>query len=108
MTQNIDQFLQDCSTFTADGSLTSFDELEGLYLYWCSLRDEEARPTEVVLDILRTRGVETATYDDVDYVEGLLLTGPVMAGFILSCDFAGAWGQPDLLNLPVRAVATAS
>ncbi len=108
MTQNIDQFLQDCSTFPADGSLTSLDELEGLYVYWCSLRDEEARTTEAVLDVLGTRGVEAATYDGVDYVEGLILTGPVKADFILSCDFAGFWGQPNLLNLAVRSVATAS
>lgn len=103
MTQHLQDFLQDCTTATADGSLTSLDEIEGLYVYWCSLRKEDALPTEAVLDELRLRGLETVQRSGAEYVEGLLLTGPVMTGFILSCDFSGTWGRPDpvFLSEPV-------
>lgn len=109
MMQHIQDFLQQCTTVTADGSLVSLDELEGLYVYWCSLGGKDVRETEAVLDELRLHGLETAQRHGVDYVEGLVLAGPVMADFILACHFTGAWGQPDLMDLaPVREVVTAS
>ncbi|OUM39974.1 hypothetical protein [Arthrobacter sedimenti] len=137
MTQHIDDFLHDCTTVTADGSLVSVDEVEGLYLYWCSLRaadstgnrgedsteestedlvedsledfTEESAETAAVLDAVYARGVEPIQRDGVDYVEGLVLTGPVMADFIVACDFAGVWGHPELCDLAaVREVVTAS
>ncbi|AUZ87664.1 hypothetical protein CVO76_08505 [Arthrobacter agilis] len=118
MTQHIEEFLQECTTVTADGTLASLDEVEGLYLYWSSLRavatsdgTDEADPTDTsaVLDALRSRGVEPAQRDGVDYLEGLVLTGPVMTDFILSCDFTGAWGHPDVRELePAGDVAAAS
>jgi hypothetical protein len=129
MTQHIDDFLHDCTTVTADGSLVSVDEVEGLYLYWRSLRAagstpdrvensaddstddsaEDSTETAAVLDALYARGVEPIQRNGVDYVEGLVLTGPVMAEFIVACDFAGVWGQPELWDLAaVREVVTAS
>ncbi|MHA7279091.1 hypothetical protein ACX80H_04985 [Arthrobacter sp. MDT2-2] len=129
MTQHIDDFLHDCTTVTADGSLVSVDEVEGLYLYWRSLRAADSTPdrvedstddsaddsaedsteTAAVLDALYARGVEPIQRNGVDYVEGLVLTGPVMAEFIVACDFVGAWGQPELWDLAaVREVVTAS
>lgn len=109
MIQHIQEFLQHCTTVTADGSLASLDELEGLYVYWCSLTGTEALETDAVLDGLRLLGLEGTQRNGVDYVEGLLLTGPVMADFILACEFTGVWGQPDLVDLAaVREVATAS
>lgn len=118
MTQHIEEFLQECTTVTADGTLASLDEVEGLYLYWSSLRavaasdgTDGADPTDTsaVLDALRSRGVEPARRDGVDYLEGLVLTGPVMTDFILSCDFTGAWGHPDVRELaPAGDVAAAS
>jgi hypothetical protein len=109
MTQHIDDFLLACTTVTADGSLASVDEVEGLYGYWCSLTSSDALETGVVLEALHARGVEPAQRDGVDYVEGLVLTGPVMTDFILAVDFAGAWGHPDTRDSAVlREVATAS
>ncbi|BBE23522.1 hypothetical protein MN0502_24050 [Arthrobacter sp. MN05-02] len=72
---------------------------------------DEADPTDTsaVLDALRSRGVEPAQRDGVDYLEGLVLTGPVMTDFILCCDFAGAWGHPDVRDLTTAGdVAAAS
>jgi hypothetical protein len=109
MTQHVDTFLQDCTTVTMDGSLASLAELEGLYLYWCSLRSEAPLDTAELVDALVSAGMEQTRRDGVDYVEGVVLTGELMAGFILTCDFAGAWGQPDIWEFaPVRHVATAS
>ncbi|MDN4610856.1 hypothetical protein [Arthrobacter burdickii] len=125
MTQHTDDFLHDCTTVTADGSLVSVDEVEGLYLYWRSLRaadssgdrvDDSTRDstddsveTAAVLDALYARGVEPIQRNGVDYVEGLVLTGPVVADFIVVCDFAGVWGQPELWELAaVQEVVTAS
>ncbi|MHA7285313.1 hypothetical protein ACX80I_03470 [Arthrobacter sp. MDT3-44] len=121
MTQHIDDFLHDCITVTADGSLVSIDEVEGLYLYWSSLRaadstegssgvsTDDSPDTAAVLEALYARGVEPIQRDGVDYVEGLILTGPVMADFIVACDFSGVWGQPELWDLAaVREVVTAS
>ncbi len=108
MTQHIDAFLNTCLTVTADGSLVSLDEFEGLYVYWCSHQDDDVLETAEVLDLLTPAGVELTQRNGVDYVEGLLLTGPVAAEFILSCEFSGAWGQPDSLELAeLREVATA-
>lgn len=108
MPQHIHDFLHACTTVTADGSLASLDEFEGLYVYWCSLREEEAVETAAVVDMLRPDGVETTQRDGVEYLEGLLLTGPVMAEFIVSCEFSGAWGRPDLVDRAVvREVVTA-
>ncbi|MUK01706.1 hypothetical protein GM708_07025 [Vibrio cholerae] len=108
MTQHIDAFLNTCLTVTADGSLVSLDEFEGLYVYWCSTHDEDALETSEVLGLLASEGVESTQRNGVDYVEGLLLTGPVAVEFILSCDFSGAWGQPDSMELAdLREVATA-
>lgn len=95
MTQHLQGFLQDCTIITADASLAPLDEIEGLYVYWCSLRTEDALPTGAVLDGLRLRGLETTRRSGAEYVEGLLLTGPVMKDFIVSCDFAGTWGRPE-------------
>lgn len=110
MTQHIAPFLQDCITVTADGSLVSLDELEGLYLYWCSTRADAPLETEDLVTVLLTQqGVERTQRDGVDCVEGLVLTGGVMAEFILTGDFTGAWGRPDLWDLATaRQVATAS
>ncbi|MFJ6001337.1 hypothetical protein [Arthrobacter sp. NPDC092385] len=108
MTQHIENFLQDCTTVTGDGSHATLDEVEGLYVYWCSLRADDALDTDVLLEALQSRGVEPVQRDGVDYVEGLVLTGPIMAGFILSCDFAGAWGRPELDSVAVRDVASVS
>ncbi|MFC3299995.1 hypothetical protein FJV46_03805 [Arthrobacter agilis] len=109
MTQHIPTFLQDCTTVTADGSLVSFDELEGLYLYWCSTRSEAPLDVEVLAEALASRGVDRTLRHGVEYAEGLVLTGSVMAEFILTCDFSGVWGQPDPWDLaPAQDVATAS
>lgn len=108
MTQHIEDFLQDCTTITGDGSQATLDEVEGLYVYWCSRRAEEALDTDVLLGSLQSRGVEPVQRDGVDHVEGLVLTGPVMAEFILSCDFAGAWGRLELDPVAVRDVASVS
>jgi hypothetical protein len=121
MTQHTDDFLHDCTTVTADGSLVSVDEVEGLYLYWRSLRaadssgdrvddsTDDSVETAAVLDALYARGVEPIQRNGVDYVEGLVLTGPVVADFIVACDFPGVWGQPELWDLAaVQEVVTAS
>ncbi len=134
MTQHPEEFIQDCITVTADGSLVSADEIEGLYLHWCSLRatptstashddsdgsdgfddldasgDSAAEDGSPLLDVLRTHGVVTVLNDGVEYLEGLVLTGPVVADFILSCDFAGAWGRPESQDLALlQDVASAS
>lgn len=114
MTQHIRNFIQDCITVTADGSLASTDEIEGLYLHWSArgaagtsaAEDEagheadEAEESDEshVLAALRGYGMQTVRRDGVEYLEGLVLTGPIVADFILSCDFAGAWGRPDPLE----------
>ncbi|MHA7209017.1 hypothetical protein [Arthrobacter sp. MDT1-65] len=110
MTQHVRTFIQECITVTADGSLASIDEVEGLYLHWSSRRtadtsdaaadgyEAEVSGESPVLAALRGYGLETVRRDGVEYLEGLVLTGPVMADFILSCDFAGAWGRPDPLE----------
>lgn len=109
MTQHIATFLQDCTTVTADGSLVSVDELEGLYLYWCSTRAHTPLETGDLVAALAEQGVEAAQRHGVDCVEGLVLTGGVMTEFILACDFTGAWGRPDLWELaPAQVAATAS
>ncbi|WP_104179219.1 hypothetical protein [Arthrobacter sp. B0490] len=115
MTQHLRNFIQECITVTADGSLAATDEVEGLYQHWSSLRAADTSDTSdtsddaaeyeaegsagsPVLAALRGYGVETVRRDGVEYLEGLVLTGPVVADFILSCDFAGAWGRPDPLE----------
>ena len=105
MTQHLSTFLLDCTTATSDGSLTTLDEFEGLYVYWCSLHDEEPLETQLVLAALEQDDIASVTRDGIDYVEGLLLTGPVLREFIVSCEFTGAWGSADLLELevPTRA-----
>lgn len=110
MTQHIPTFLQDCTAVTADGSLVSADELEGLYLYWCSTRTDTPLTTEdLITALVAQEGVERLRHNGVDCLEGLVLTGAVMAEFILTCDFTGAWGQPDLWDLAAaRDVATVS
>ena len=99
MTQHISTFLLECITVTADGSLSTLDELEGLYVYWCSLRGTEPLDTEIVLEALVPHGVSQVTDDGVECLEGLVLTGPVMAEFILGCEFTGAWGHTDPVEL---------
>ncbi len=109
MTQHIEHFLRATTTVTVDGSLVSIDELEGLYVYWCSLNDQEAAETSDVVAVLRSQGVETTSHEGMDYVEGLVLTGSLVTDFILSCEFSGAWGIPfvhELASAP--EVATAS
>jgi hypothetical protein len=104
MTQHIDNFLQDCITVTDDGSLVSLDELEGLYVYWCSLRGQDALATDALLEILSAARMEPSHQDGVDYVEGLVLTGHVVADFILAHDFSGNWGTPaawEFVEAPV-------
>ncbi len=124
MPQHIEEFIRQCITVTADGSLVSADEVEGLYQHWLSLRtapapltsitttdleDLEADDDSPLLDALRSGGVGTVQNDGVEYLEGLVLTGPVVADFILSCDFAGVWGQPDPRELAlIRDVASVS
>lgn len=126
MPQHIEEFIRQCITVTADGSLVSADEVEGLYQHWLSLRtapapltspsedledleDPEADDGSPLLEALRSGGVGTVQNDGVEYLEGLVLTGPVVADFILSCDFAGVWGQPDPLELAlIRDVASVS
>jgi len=109
MTQHIAHFSQDCLTITDDGSLVSVEELESLYLYWCEHTDQAPLDTSSVLEALAALGLVEAQQDGVDYVEGLVLTGSIVADFILSDDFAGVWGVPtrwDVAALP--DVATAS
>ncbi len=127
MPQHIEEFIRQCITVTADGSLVSADEVEGLYLHWLSLHaapstltsitsgdpeateDPRADDGSPLLDALRSGGVGTVQNDGVEYLEGLVLTGPVVADFILSCDFAGVWGQPDPRELAlIRDVASVS
>jgi hypothetical protein len=126
MTQHTEEFIQECITVTADGSLVSVDEAEGLYLHWRSLRTASADTTDItdsadgldgaasdddgpLLRALRGHGVERVDHDGVEYLEGLVLTGPVVADFFLSCDFAGAWGRPDAWELAlIRDLASAS
>lgn len=124
MPHHIEEFIRQCITVTADGSLVSADEVEGLYQHWLSLRtapapltsitstdleDLEADDDSPLLDALRSGGVGTVQNDGVEYLEGLVLTGPVVADFILSCDFAGVWGQPDPRELAlIRDVASVS
>lgn len=108
MTQHLSTFLLDCTTATSDGSLTTLDEFEGLYVYWCSLHDEEPLETQLVLAALEQDDVASVTCDGIDYVEGLLLTGPVLREFIVSCEFAGAWGTADVLQLAVTTQASVS
>jgi hypothetical protein len=99
MTQHIPTFFLECTTITADGSLSTLDELEGLYVYWCSLRGEEPLDTGYVLEALARHDVAPVTHDGVEYLEGLILTGPVMAEFIMSCEFTGAWGHTGPMEL---------
>jgi hypothetical protein len=99
MTQHLPAFFLECTTITADGSLSTLDELEGLYVYWCSLRGHEPVDTELVLEALAPHEVTPATHDGVEYLEGLVLTGPVMADFIMNCEFTGAWGHTDPMEL---------
>ncbi|MEG9248974.1 hypothetical protein V6S67_12870 [Arthrobacter sp. Soc17.1.1.1] len=124
MPHHIEEFIRQCITVTADGSLVSADEVEGLYQHWLSLRtaptpltsitttdleDLEADDDSPLLDALRSGGAGTVQNDGVEYLEGLVLTGPVVADFILSCDFAGVWGQPDPRELAlIRDVASVS
>lgn len=108
MTQHIPAFLLECTTVTADGSLSTLDELEGLYVYWCSLRGHEPLDTGLVLEVLAPHAVTPTTHDGVKCLEGLVLTGPVMADFIMNCEFAGAWGFNDAMELgTVQQVAWA-
>ncbi|KNC13476.1 hypothetical protein AC792_15830 [Arthrobacter sp. RIT-PI-e] len=107
--QHLDSFSSTCLTLTDDGSLVPVDELEGLYLYWCSGTGETPVGTPALLESLAGLGAEPVQQDGVDYVEGLVLTGDVVADFILEHDFVGAWGVPtrwDVDALP--AIATAS
>ncbi len=109
MTQHTEDFLRECITVTDDGSLATVDEVEGLYLYWCSLRTGAGTDTGSLLETLVAHGVEPVQQDGVDYLEGVILAGPVVADFISSCDFAGAWGHPDpRISELLRDVATAS
>ena len=96
---HLDRFLRATTTVTTDGALVSLDELEGLYVYWCSLRGFEPVDTELVLEALAPHDVAPVVHDGVECLEGLVLTGPVMAGFIMSCEFTGAWGHTDPLEL---------
>ncbi|MBG6223874.1 hypothetical protein IWX63_000422 [Arthrobacter sp. CAN_A2] len=109
MTQHIEHFLQATTTITTDGALVSVDELESLYVYWCSRNSEDPSATEQVVAALERHGVEPATRDGVDYVEGLVLTGSLVTDFILSCEFTGIWGVPAAYE-PATALdaATAS
>ncbi|MHA7281512.1 hypothetical protein [Arthrobacter sp. TMS2-4] len=106
--QHIDHFLQATSTVTLDGALVSLDELEGLYVYWCSLNHQDPSATLDVLAALERQGVERVTRDGVDYVEGLVLTGGLVTDFILSCDFAGTWGVPSAHELATAYEAAAA
>lgn len=109
MTQHIEHFLRTTTTVTTDGSLVSIDELEGLYVYWCSLNDQEPSATSYVVAVLQSQGVYPTSHEGTDYLEGLVLTGSLVADFIVSCEFSGAWGLPFAHELaPEREVATAS
>jgi hypothetical protein len=109
MTQHTADFLQECITVTADGSLATLDEVEGLYQYWCSLHTGAGTDTGPLLETLAAHGVGPVHQDGVDYLEGVILAGPVVADFIMSCDFAGAWGRPDpRVSELLREVVTAS
>lgn len=109
MTQHIQNFLRECTAITADGSLTTLDELEGVYIHWCSLRGEDVSETPLVDLLVLADGVESVTHDGADHIEGLVLTGPVVADFILTCDFIGAWGHAEQLDPGALAqVASAS
>ncbi|WP_434993206.1 hypothetical protein [Arthrobacter sp. Ld5] len=106
--QHIDRFLQATTTVTLDAALVSLDELEGLYVYWCSLNDQEPSATQDVLTALEQQGVEPLTRDGVEYVEGLVLTGGVVTEFIVSCEFAGTWGAPSVEELVTARDAAAA
>lgn len=108
MTQHITDFSRICLTVTDDGSLVSIDELEGLYLHWCSVTDRTPLDTATVLDALRGQGVERLSQDGVDYLVGLVLTGSTVADFILLQDFAGVWGVPTRWDVPVQDLTAAS
>lgn len=109
MTQHIEHFLNTTTIITADGSLVPVEELESLYIYWCSQTGSASTETSDILAVLAEHGVDPVTQDGVPYVEGLVLSGSVVADFILSCDFAGAWGAPFAPEFAsVREVATAS
>ncbi len=92
---HLDRFLRATTTVTTDGALVSLDELEGLYMYWCSRTGQDPSATEDLVDALEQQGVEPVTHDGVDYVEGLVLTGVLVTGFIVECKFTGSWGVPS-------------
>lgn len=95
VTQHIDGFLDATTTVTLDGALVSVEELESLYVYWCSRNHHDPSATEDVLAALGQQGVEPVTRDGVDYVEGLVLIGGLVRDFILACEFSGTWGVPS-------------
>ncbi|WP_052273806.1 hypothetical protein [Arthrobacter sp. L77] len=105
LTQHLEHFLRATTTVTTDGALVSLDELEGLYVYWCSLNGQDPAATEDVVSALEQQGVEPVTRDGVDYVEGLVLTGGLVIDFILACEFTGAWGDPSAYG-PATALDT--
>lgn len=108
VTQHIDEFLEATTTVTLDGALVSVDELESLYVYWCSRNHHDPSATEDVLAALGQQGVEPVTRDSVDYVEGLVLTGGLVRDFILACEFSGAWGVPSMHEPATAREATAA
>ncbi|WP_146065602.1 hypothetical protein [Arthrobacter pityocampae] len=108
VTQHIDEFLGATTTVTLDGALVSVDELESLYVYWCSRNHHDPSATEDVLAALGQQGVEPLARDGVDYVEGLVLTGGLVRDFILACEFSGVWGVPSTLEPATAREATAS
>lgn len=107
--QHLDSFSSTCLTITDDGSLVSVDELEGVYLHWCAETGETALDTPTLLGSLAGLGAEPVRQDGVDYLEGLVLSGDVVADFILSQDFSGVWGVPTRWDAGALAeIATAS
>lgn len=92
---HLDRFLRATATVTTDGALVSLDELEGVYVYWCSRTGQDPSATEDLVDALEQQGVGPVTRDGVEYVEGIVLTGVLVTDFILACEFTGTWGVPS-------------
>ncbi|MEE2523140.1 hypothetical protein V1639_12420 [Pseudarthrobacter sp. J75] len=70
----------------------SRDELYGVYISWCLMNNEEARPATALWAALRAQGT-------VPDSNRLVMTGPAAADYII----AGAPELPDVLDDPFLA-----